>query len=382
MIQMNVLFLIPALEPGGAQRQLIELIKGLDKNRFAITLATFYEGGMLWPDVEKIPEVKLVSLKKSGRWDVFPFLFRLWRTARQTKPQIMYGYMNFACNLCLLVGRAVGAKVVWSLRSSNIDYKRYGWPEDWNFRVGAWLSHFANLIIVNSHAGKQYHSDCGYSDTRMVVIPNGIDTEHYYPAHTARATLRAHWGIAQHETLIGLVGRLEGLKDHPMFLRAAAELILEYPDVRFVCVGTGSPAYTTELRALGEGLGLGKRLIWAGATNDMPPVYNALDLLVSSSSTEGFSNAIGEAMACGVPCVVTDVGDSALIVDATGDVVPPQDSRALAQALRKWLRLSRSERQSRGVEARARIEHEFNMRGMVTKTEAALQNLLTPERQP
>jgi len=126
---------------------------------------------------------------------------------------------------------------------------------------------------------------------------------------------------------------------------------------------------------LGESLGITERLIWAGTFSDLLTVYNALDLLVSSSTSEGFSNVIGEAMACGVPCVVTDVGDSALIVGDTGNIVPPGDSHALAQALRSWLRLSKRERHAKGLQARVRIEREFNTHAMVMKTEAALLNL-------
>jgi len=137
------------------------------------------------------------------------------------------------------------------------------------------------------------------------------------------------------------------------------------------------------LREMGENLGLGNRLIWAGAyaSRDMPAVYNALDVLTSSSYGEGFPNVIGEAMACGVPCVVTDVGDSALIVGETGIVVPPRDADALTQAWRRWLAFTDTERLARGVQARIRIEQEFGLSNMVAKTEAALQGLLKPQSQ-
>jgi glycosyltransferase involved in cell wall biosynthesis len=374
---MNVLFLIPALELGGAERQLIELIKCLDKDRFAINVVTLYDGGKLRPEVEQIDGVKLFSLWKNGRWDIFPVLFRLWRIVRQVQPHIMCGYMNLASNLCLPIGRVVGAKVVWSLRASNVDYTRYGWAMAWTFKMGAWLSRFADLIIVNSQAGKSYHVDCRYCDTHMIVIPNGIDTKRYYPAPEAGESLRMQWGVAKNENVVGLVGRLETSKDHPTFIRAAAEVARERMNVRFVCVGNGAANYATELRNLAESLGLAERLIWAGALSDLPAVYNALNLLVSSSSSEGFSNVIGEAMACGVPCVVTDVGDSALIVGPTGDVVHPRDPAALAQVLRKWLRFSPSERRMKGLQARGRIELHFNLITMVRKTEEAFQDVLT-----
>ncbi len=378
----KLMFLIPALDLGGAERQIVELIKGLDRVRFAVTLATFYDGGSLRSEVERLSGVNVMSLKKQGSRDVLPFLWRLWRAASETRPDIMHGYMGLASNLCLVAGRATGAKVVWSLRASNVDHSRYSWRLLWTFRVGAWLSRFADLIIVNSQAGVSHHVAHGYGAARMVVIPNGIDTEYYRPDRGAGQRMRLSWGIAEHETVIGLVGRLDAMKDHSSFLRAAARVAPDLPAVRFVCVGSGSGAYRADLRALGDKLGLGKRLIWTGALGDMPAVYNALDILTSSSYGEGFSNVIGEAMACGVPCVVTDVGDSALIAGEIGMVVPARDPEALADAWRRWLCLSESERRARGVRARSRIEQEFNLNAMITRTEAALEELVMPGRQP
>lgn len=373
---MRVMFLIPSLEQGGAERQLVELLKGLDKTRFAASLVAFYDGGAFRSEVEGIEGVNVVSLRKSGWWDVLPFLFRMWRMTRAIRPDVVHGYMSFASGLSLLVGQVARAKVVWSLRASNMDYRRYVWTAGVAFKVGARLSRFADLIILNSYAGKQHHVASGYYSARMIVIHNGIDTERYCPHPLAGQQMRRRWGIAEEETAIGLVGRLDFMKDHPVFLQAAAQLTLEWPNVRFVCVGAGSQAYTAELQALSERLGLGKRLIWAGIVSDMPAVYNALDLLASTSYGEGFSNVIGEAMACGVPCVVTDVGDSALIVGETGNVVSAKDPEALARAWQRMLSMSPAERRALGAKARDRILTHFSRSTMVAATEAALAHLV------
>ncbi len=373
---LRVMFLIPALEPGGAERQLLELVRGLDKTHFAVELTTFYDGGTLWSEAEGLPGVSIRSLGKEGPSDVVPFLWRLWQTMRAVRPHVIVGFMNFASDLSLPIGRLVGAKVAWSLRAANIDYSRYGWSARATFSAGAWLSRWADLIIVNSEAGRQYHIAHGYDDARMMVIPNGIDTNRFRPDVEARRRLRTQWQIGDHEFTIGLVGRIDAMKDHPTFLHAAADLARERADVHFVCVGAGPVSYTAEMQALGFSLGLGGRLLWTGAASDMLGAYNALDLLASSSYGEGFSNAIGEAMACGVPCVVTDVGDSARIVGETGLVVPPKDHPTLAQAWRRWLRFDPVERQARGRQARARIESEFNLHAMVAKTEAVLEGLV------
>jgi glycosyltransferase involved in cell wall biosynthesis len=378
----KVIVLIPALSSGGAERQVVELVKGLDKTRFDVTLVTFYDGGALESEAEGEAGVSVISLQKRGREDVLGFLGRLWRTVSRARPDVMLGYMGLASDLCLIVGRAAGAKVVWNLRASYVDYALYDWRLHWTFRAGAWLSHFVDLIIVNSEAGRKHHVAHGYAGARMVVIPNGIDTRNYRPDPVAGERMRLKWGINRHDPVIGLVGRLDPMKDHPTFLHAAAELATDLPGVRFVCVGTGSPGYEAELRALSATLGLQSRLVWAGRLDEMVAVYNALDILASSSYGEGFSNAIGEAMACGVPCVVTDVGDSRLIVSDLGTVVPARDPAAMAKAWHQWLNLSENERRTRGAQGRSRIEREFDLKTMIRRTAAALEGLLMPPAHP
>nr|WP_277878921.1 MULTISPECIES: glycosyltransferase [unclassified Coleofasciculus] len=204
----------------------------------------------------------------------------------------------------------------------------------------------------------------------MLVIPNGIDTEHFKPSLETRAKVRTEWEISEDTILIGLVGRLDPMKDHPTFLRAAALLCKQRQDVRFVCVGTGSESYAQKLYQLAKKLDISEKVIWAGARADMPMVYNALDIATSSSSYgEGFSNAIGEAMACSVPCVVTDVGDSSWIVDDTGLVVLPQSSEAL---LAGWLTCLGRDRNAMGLKARSRIVEHFSVKQLVEQTEEAL----------
>ena len=373
----RVFFLIRTLYFGGAERQLVELVKGMDKTRFDITVATFYDGGQLRPELERIEGVKVLSLCKKGRWDIFPFLWRLKRAVRAAQPQVMHGYMGMSNELTLMMGKIAGAKVVWGLRVSNIDFSNYDWLSTWLFRIGAWCSRFADLIIVNSYAGEQHHIGQGYCGARMMVIPNGIDTERFRPDCEARQQMRYEWRVAQNERVIGLVGRLDPMKDHPSFLRAAALLTQKLHDVRFVCVGDGPSPYMRELRGLAEKLDLGARLIWASVRNDMAAVYNAFDLATSASSYgEGFSNAIGEAMACGVPCVVTDVGDSAIIVGNTGQIVPSHCPEALATAWTRLLDLPCEQRAALSKAARERLVREYNVQQLIHKTESMLVSIL------
>lgn len=373
----RIIFLISVLNRGGAEHQLTLLIRTIDQRKFDVTVVTMYDGGPLWAEMESIPGIKLISLGKKGRGDYLRPMWKLFRTTGRIRPQIVHGYMGVSNILSLLAGKPFGAKVVWGLRASNVNFTLYDRLSSWYFRLAAELSRFPDLIIANSYAGKSYHVAEGYSGQRMVVIPNGFDTEKFLPNRALGSHLRAEWGIPPDALLIGLVARLDPMKDHATFLKAAAVLAAEFDHVHFVCVGNGPPAFRQQLEELGKSLGLQDRLIWAGERGDMPAVQNALDIATSATSFgEGFSNTIGEAMACGVPCVVTDVGDSARLIDATGLAIPFGDPSSLAAAWRTLVAMSPTERATLGKEARARIVGEFSQETLARRTERALTSLL------
>jgi glycosyltransferase involved in cell wall biosynthesis len=204
----------------------------------------------------------------------------------------------------------------------------------------------------------------------MVVVPNGIDTELFAPDAVARARVRAEWGVGENEILVGLVGRVDPLKGHDTFLSAAASVMRRYPAVRWVCIGGGGDArLLAQLQLLSEQLGVASALRWVGERHDKPAVYNALDVAVSPSISEGFSNVIGEALATGVTCVATDIGDSARIVGDSALVVPVSDVVALTQAIE--VAIGRVGPESRG-ECRARILELFSVGQLVSNTAEVL----------
>jgi glycosyltransferase involved in cell wall biosynthesis len=190
----------------------------------------------------------------------------------------------------------------------------------------------------------------------------------FRPDPDARAGLRSDWGVRD-EALIGLVGRLAEGKGHRTFLEAAGLLARRHPDVRFVIIGGGAPAKGDELELVTLELGLGPRLLWFEFREDMRAIYNALDVLCSASHREGFPNVIGEAMACGVPCVVTEVGASAELVGGSGIVVPPGEPALLADALEEMLRRLPS---IQPLRIRESITSRFSVERCVEATEVAL----------
>jgi glycosyltransferase involved in cell wall biosynthesis len=370
----RLFILIRSLELGGAERQLVMILRGLDKTRFDVTVATLYDGGAFRPEIEAIAGVRLLSLGKRSRWDVMPVLRRLWKAVRDSRPDILFGDMSPGNELCLLLGKVLGTRVVWCVQSSYVDFSLYDWLPRFFFRLSAMLSRGPDLIIANSEAGRRFHVARGFRAERMIVIWNGIDTAMFRRDPEAGARLRAEWGIEKGTRLIGLAARLDPMKDHPTFLGAASILAARCANVRFVCVGGGAGDYAAALRARASASGL--RVVWAGPRMDMPAVFSAFDLACCSSAGEGFPNVIAEAMSCGVPCVTTDAGDLPILVGDTGVVVSRGDPSALAAGVADMLaRLDTDEERCRAI-ARERVISEFGTDKLSARMSAAILGLL------
>lgn len=374
-MERRLFFVIRSLGHGGAERQLIELAKRLGKQSFSVTVATFYDGGGLRPELENQPGVELVSCGKRGRWDWPALVSRMNVLVKKARPHLVHGYMENANELALLLGRWHGAKVAWGMRASDLNESRYELVSVWSRRFARWCSRFPDLIIANSHAGKRDYVSHGFPEHKTVVVHNGIDTQKFRPDREAGRRWRERHGISPGERVIGLVGRLDPQKDHTTFLQAAALVMAKRPEVRFVCVGEGPKAeYCARLHKLGEELGLSERLLWLPPTRDVAEVYNGCDLFTLTSAWgEGFANVVGEAMSCGVPVVVSMAGDSPLIVGDSGQVAPVGDVKSFARLWCQHLDLGAAERERLAQRQRQRIEREFSLERLTENTVAAFE---------
>jgi glycosyltransferase involved in cell wall biosynthesis len=235
-----------------------------------------------------------------------------------------------------------------------MDLSRYGLVLRLTVRLCAWLSRSVDGIVVNSHAGAHIHRRLGYPARRMTVIDNGFDTESFRPDPGHRAAMRQLLGLADDAFVVGCVARVDEMKDYPTLIAALDKL----EDAVCVAVGKG----TEVLRNV-------RGLIPLGERQDVGRLLNAFDVLISASVTEGFSNAIGEAMTPGVPVIATDVGDSRRIVGDAGIIVPPRNPTALAAAVER-LRQDPEERRAMGRMARRRIEQHFSLQRSLEAFEA------------
>lgn len=368
----EVVLLARKLDAGGAERQLVTLARGLAERDCVVHVMLFYRGGVLDHELTGT-RVQVHYLDKSGRWDTLAFLVRLVRLLRRLRPAVIYSFLDLPNILAVLAAPWVGSpRIVWSIRAAGVEVSRYGWLARLTAAVESRLSRRANKVIANSHAGAAWAAQRGFPADRIVVIENGIDTERYRPDANAREAIRQKWGIPPQRRVIALVARLDVMKDYPNFLRAADLVLARGHDVHFLCVGGGAPPFLAELQALARQLGLDARLTWTGVWHDMPALYNAIDLVcLASAFGEGFPNVVGEAMACGVPCVVTHVGDAGRIVGDCGETVPPRNAPALARGLEQLLARLASE-YDLGLKARARIESLFSVPRMLERTSEVL----------
>lgn len=378
---LDILFLAYSLDVGGTERQLLNLAKGLHGRGHKVRIALFYGGGALEPEA-MADGIPLIHLRKKSRWDFLGLLWRLNHLVRTDRPRVVHSFLstpNILAGVLKLICPQV--RVVWGVRSSHVDYSRY---ESFFYiadRVERVMSRRADLIICNSRAGMEHAVHKGFPEKKTIVVSNGIDTDKFSPSEKDRMKIRAEWGIADNEFLIGLVGRLDPMKDHATFIKSAGLLARVVDNARFVCVGGGERARLQKLMQMTSEAGLDRKWIWAGQRNDMSAVYNALDLLCLSSSGEGFPNVIGEAMSCGVPCVATNVGDSALIIGQLGAVVKSGDPDALCDGMREMISRCQGNLLDRRA-IRQRVMEHFGMQRMFEATEAALSSLSRPSLAP
>ena len=370
-------FLIRSLGCGGSERQLAELVRHLDPTKFAITVLAFYPGGFFWDQIAETPGVRLVSLDKSGRWDIAAFTARLVRVLRRLRPDIVHGYGVVSNELAWLGGRAAGARVVWGLRSSEVELGRYDWTVHASLRVSARLSRHVDLVIANSWAGMDYYAQQGFRLRNATVVPNGIDTGRFRPRPEARRRVRREWAVKNAEFLIGLVGRLDPQKDHATFLEAMAGLADRHARVRVACIGASLAEAGRDLAESPAARSLGPRLRWEPARADVEQVLPALDALVLASAYgEGFPNVVGEAMAAEVPCITTDIGDAAVVLDDPRRIIPPRSPQSLVYACECLLGQSEDARRRVAENDRRHIVKHYGAARLAERTAALLEAAL------
>jgi glycosyltransferase involved in cell wall biosynthesis len=287
---------------------------------------------------------------------------------RRWRPDVLQTWLYDADLVGAVSGRIAKVPVVWNLRQTVPDLERSKPRTKWVLRAGARLSsRVPARIVCCAPEVRASHADFGYDDNRMVVIPNGTDTERFRPDPDRRAT-RSELGLTDDTILVGHVARFAPQKDHASFVEAAAKVADQHPEVRFALVGTGSDPSNGQLAGMLRSAGIAEQTLLLGPRADIARLTAAFDVAVSSSAFgEGYPNAVAEALSSGVPCVATDVGHSAALVGVAGRVVAPRDPAALAAAVLELIELPEVSRRALGAEGRHRIEREDSLRAVADR---------------
>jgi glycosyltransferase involved in cell wall biosynthesis len=366
---LRVLHVITSLRTGGAEAMLANLIQGASGAECESLVICLGADGPMGDRVRASGGTTLVLGFPSLR-SAFFGAFHAWQTVRRWKPSIVQGWMYHG-NLAAWMLRFFtnrSAKLVWNIRCTLTDI--YDFPPLTRFviRGCAVVSGAPALVIFNSRVAVAQHTASGFRCARSVVLSNGFDLARFAPNVDLRREVRARLGVDTESLLVGLIARYHPMKDFPNFLAAAIDLLREYPSTRMLLGGPGVDAENADLTLALREAGLLDRVDRIGEVLDVSKVLPALDVLcLSSAWGEAFPNIVGEAMACGVPCVATNVGDAGEILEGVGYVVPPRDPLSLAAALKVIAGLPKSAREALGLSGRARVQARYDIRVIVNE---------------
>jgi len=378
---MRLLHIITCLNNGGAEAVLYRLITADKQNSHQVISLM---GPGLYGERLRVHGIPVHSLHMPRGWVTPRGLLKLYRLIHGINPDVIQTWMYHADLLGGIVAWFSGKReIVWNIRATRLQPEYISQSPPLVVRLCIALSNIIpKEIVVNSVQGWNFHSNLGYPDHKMIVVPNGFALSQLKPDSNARMKVRDELGMKQDYILLGMVARWDLLKDHANLLAAISLLKAEeVPNWRCVLIGPNMDGNNTELSELLKKYRVCDRVILIGPRSDIPAIMNALDLHVLSSVVEAFPNVVAEAMACGTPGVVTDVGDAAYIVGETGWVVPASNPQALASALRES-RVSFTDQvmwSKRKAACRERILENFSLERMVSAYSRIWQRVLEKE---
>lgn len=370
----RMMHIVSSLDQGGAEAALHRLCTSSSERRNDVVVSLTSEGVYARALREAGLTVHALGMERGSA--NFSAIAKLWHMVRAARPDVVQTWMYHGDLIGGVCARLAGRRaIVWSVHNSTLDRRSTPRTTRLIMKACAFLSNFVPRRIIScSVEAARLHTRLGYAAEKMVVVPYGYDFNKFRPNSAAGARLRIHLGIAADAPLIGMVARFDPQKDVSNLLDALALLAKRGQRPHCLLVGTRMDNGNGELvRWIGD-RGLTAQIHLAGPTDDVPSVMNALDIhVLSSAYGEAFPNVVAEAMACGVPCVLTDLGDARLLVADTGWVVPPRDPSGLAVAIAEALAALQDGAgwSARREACRRRIVENFALEKMVAGYEAA-----------
>lgn len=371
----SVTHVITTLSTGGAEMMLYRLLSAMDRSQFRNSVISLGGDG---PIAQKIRAcgitVRALDIQPSR---ALMGIVRLARELRRQRPHVIQTWMYHADFLGGLASLPLrGVPVAWNIRCGGLDASIDKHSTIWISRLCAKLSRVLPARIVScSQSGGDVHAAAGYARKKIRVISNGFDTDSFHPDRVSRMALREELGLPAGTLLVGSVARFDRAKDHDTLCKAAVNVCRLQPDVHFVMCGENVTSANSALTLQLAAAGIANRCHLLGRREDIPRILAALDVFVSSSVVEGFPNAIGEAMACGVPCVSTDAGDSRHLIGETGLIVPVRDAGALADSVLTVIGLGPEGMAALGASARRRVKDFFGIAAVARQYEELYREL-------
>ena len=348
---------------------LYRFLTATDRAQFQPLVISLTDAGSLGEKIQQLGvPVQTLGMKRGVPSPIG--LLRLARRLKKARVDLVQTWLYHADLMGGLAARLAGVPVVWGVHHAGVDAQMKPMTRRVVKSCAALSDWLPERIVCCAEATREGHVRLGYAASKSVVIPNGFDLSQFKPDPGARLSVRQELGIGEDAILIGCFARFHPDKDHANFVTAAGRLHQALPNTHFVLCGREVVRENPTLWSWIEAAGIGNRVHLLGARQDMPRLTASLDIFSTSSRTEASPLVIGEAMACGIPCVVTAVGDSARMVGDSGEFVPPQDPQALASAWQRVIELGRERRSELGNAARSRIEQNFNLPAMVRQYEA------------
>lgn len=364
----RVLHIITSLSTGGAERALYNLLAGGLAENCGSAVVSLRGAGTFGKLIENL-DVPVHTLNMKPNMPELKAFFRLRNIVRNFKPDVIQGWMYHGNLVSRLARRWAPdeTSLVWNIRHSLYQLQDEKPVTRQVIRVNKSLSKSVNVILYNSGISRQQHEAFGFVADQGMVIPNGFNTMLLRPNHEKSNKMRVELGIEPDDIVVGHVARFHPMKNHVGFLQAAVQVLEVKSRVVFLLAGRDvlpdNPSFSGIVPP-----GLKSSFRFLGERTDIPEVMQAMDVFcLSSAWGEAFPNVLGEAMACGVPCVTADVGDSRYIVGETGIIVPPSDIQALGHSLNEILNFSVDKRISLGMAARDRIESRYAISKIVTQ---------------
>lgn len=363
---MKIVHIITGLTDGGAEAAMYRLVTS-GKINFEMIVISLMGPGKYGPLLEKAGVLVYCLNMPRGR-PTIKGLLKLYQLLRIIRPDLVQTWMYHADLIGGVIARLAGlSSVVWGVHNTSLIRNRTSGKTFLIMKICSLLSYFVpNNIVCCAEASAIAHANYGYSSDRMTVIPNGYDFQIFQPNLDRRHQLRVEWGVSDSMPLLGMVGRLDPIKGHDIFFEACRLLRKQGLKFKVALIGEGLSCNNFMLMETIENFGLRDCIFLLGQRNDMPAHMSALDIHVLPSLSEAFPNVVVEAMACSTPCVVSDVGDAALIVGNAGWVVPPANPEALAEKIRCVLEIITDQDRWRSIQnaARSRAVLNFGIKKM------------------